>query len=862
MVDTAPKRYNQYELVEKLKTGGEAEVWRAKDSGTEKEIVIRILKGHEDTQGGRRRLQREVKHLKELDGGPHIIPLLDAGWAHGEPYVIMPYIPGGSLEDALKDKSKWPSLDQSIVYIQQATEALIYAHNHRIIHRDVKPANLLLLDENEILLSDFGIAINADIPPLTRKDWGTDPYCPQEQRDGKPVPASDQYALAVTMCRLLTKKLPNEGGKEDLQRDYPEIAKVFMRAYSDEHTKRYPSMKDFASALKQAAESDLPTIPVKTPGKPEPSLRRPMQCISLAQLAGALLVLSVVMCSCTWIIRGIVDRQSPIFPSPSVTTTPSTCSQTITTLDDGGSGSLRQVLHDLPQGPSCLLSFASPLRGDLVLTKMLQINRNVIIAAQNKNLIYINPKTYQVTIVIEPRYKVTFQNISFRGSNDNIPRFSAFIQSNSADVRLVSCDMSGFSSYSNGSALSNEYGNLTLEDTTIQHNQATDEGGAIYNLGLSSIGKGTLTLIHSIISDNHTFYRGGGIDNLGGQLLLLNQSQMTDNYTTYSGGGGAVASVDGTIFVSDSTISSNHAYGSGDGGGLLLIGANAQIVSSIIRDNTADTPRGGGVAVESNPDNSRLSYLDLSDTSFQGNSANQSFQSPQNDIWGNIIFKDQNMGTRIIASIATSSIPASMNQVGSSLTIDQFSTFCQTLQDNQGRNFIAAAPASAEGGGIVCVGQAPDNKTDTLANLLHQSVQQAVQSVCQHIYRDQMKSAKNVLARLLNYRDPLTWQCFKNEQQLKWGEDQQNLRTNVTQNDFNNHYCQSQHPGSTAMLQEQSEKTAYDWKCMLDSNPYGISVDQTCQSISGNSNAIGLLDPSKFADPNSWQCWEPIVSVN
>jgi hypothetical protein len=181
------------------------------------------------------------------------------------------------------------------------------------------------------------------------------------------------------------------------------------------------------------------------------------------------------------------------------------------------------------------------------------------------------------------------------------------------------------------------------------------------------------------------------------------------------------------------------------------------------------------------------------------------------------------------------------------LTIGKFTQFCQSLRDSQGQQFIAAAPASTEGGTIVCV--ASDNTQESLVSLQQkQDMQGAVQAVCESTYGDQVKGAKNVLARLFNYRDPLSWQCFTNEQ---------HLRVNITQATLNS-YCQSQYPDSIATLpKDQVSTTAYDWTCTSDSIPYRISMDLACQYLSGNLNAIGLLNPQNFSNPNGWQCWGP-----
>jgi serine/threonine protein kinase len=149
MTDPMPEeQYGNYKLKKRLNRGGEAEVWKAiKLNSTSEEVVaLRILKRHEDTDDVRRRFEREVRKHQSLNGLPHIIRLLDSGWDHEKPFLVMPYIPDGSLGDALSNaqerKKQWPSFKECLDYLQQTAEALIYAHEHGIIHRDVKPANL------------------------------------------------------------------------------------------------------------------------------------------------------------------------------------------------------------------------------------------------------------------------------------------------------------------------------------------------------------------------------------------------------------------------------------------------------------------------------------------------------------------------------------------------------------------------------------------------------------------------------------------------------------------------------------------------------------------------------------------------
>lgn len=902
-----PSRLGKYELIEPgpLRTGGEAEIWKAiNPTGSgEREVVLRVLKkfGPLCTKDIQRHFNQEVERLQQLNH-PSIIRLLGSGWGKEYPYLVMPFMPEGSLGDALKKDKKF-SLEERIGYIRQAADALSFAHQRSIIHRDVKPDNLLLDGKGRIFLSDFGVAIDAEATPPHTRDWGTHPYCPPEQRKGKPVPASDQYALAVIMYELFTGKRPDkenpDEAQNDLQEKFPEIAKVFMRAWNDDHTQRYPSMEEFKREFSQAALSDLLRQSI-APNPPEemetvaqslsssgglnlvvPVAKRPCSWSRFVKVAVSVLFLLVLalFSGGGWIARGLVDRQ-PLFSlqaavSPTVPITP--CLHTITNLNDNGAGTLRQSLSSIPAGQSCIIAFASPLHGTLALASPLAINRNVTIEApgpggqldqnqvapssgdtqSNQNPITITLQTPQavpsITITIGAGYTVLFQNISFLGRGDNeAPQPSAFIQVNSANVKFIHCDLSNFNSDSDGSALSNRYGNVELDDTTIRHNISADFGGAIYNLGLVSLGKGTLTLSGSMLADNQANYRGGGIYNLGG-ILRVEGSKVNQNSTQFNDaeieGGGAIASWDGVLDVAGTTISNSQA--NGYGGGVLLVGTDAQIVGSHIQGNDTAvashgpeqvTGEGGGIAVEPDKDNNRLSHLILSNTSFDNNRNNySSVDSPTDNYSGTLAAQS----THALVVVSEPVSPSSIDHLLGSLTIDDFGQFCQAYPNS---NFIGAAPASVEDGTIVCV--APDGKQEPLAKLQQkQDIQSAVQAVCQSHSWDPGKDApKNVLARLFNYWDPLSWQCFTSEKQFA---------SQVTEGELTA-YCSDTFAKSFfSSLTHNTSSTAYDWICGDGSVHYRIQMDVVCQRLTNNQHAIAVLDPKDFTHPLNWQCWEP-----
>ena len=160
--------------------------------------------------GIRERFKREALAAARLSGEAGAVTIFDVGEWEGRPFIVMEYLAGGSLEDRLRRDGAQPPA-RALAWLEQAAAALDAAHRHGIVHRDVKPANLLLDERGELRVADFGIASAAgmDSMTLTGTVLGTAGYLSPEQAQGeRATPASDLYALAIVAYELLSGQRP------------------------------------------------------------------------------------------------------------------------------------------------------------------------------------------------------------------------------------------------------------------------------------------------------------------------------------------------------------------------------------------------------------------------------------------------------------------------------------------------------------------------------------------------------------------------------------------------------------------------------------------------------------------------------
>lgn len=211
------QQLGNYRLTRLLGLGGFAQVYLGEHVYLKTLAALKVLDTELSEQDAASFVQ-EAQTLARLSH-PHIVRVLDFAVENGTPFLVIEYAPHGTLRQRHPKGTRLP-LEVIIQYVQQIADALQYAHDQRLIHRDVKPENLLLNERFDILLSDFGLGMFArhTLSQSFQEIAGTPFYIAPEQIQGKPRPASDQYALGIVVYEWLTGNCPF-GGAADADRD-------------------------------------------------------------------------------------------------------------------------------------------------------------------------------------------------------------------------------------------------------------------------------------------------------------------------------------------------------------------------------------------------------------------------------------------------------------------------------------------------------------------------------------------------------------------------------------------------------------------------------------------------------------------
>jgi len=247
----------RYHILEPLGEGGMASVYKAYDTRLETDVAVKIIRVDQFSpavlEQVLQRFEREAKALARLSH-PNIVGIIDFGKHEGVPYLVMEYLPGGTLKQSLGKPVPWQDAARLLLPIGRG---LAYAHKRGVVHRDVKPSNILVGDSGEPMLTDFGIAKlleNVDAQTLTGTGVGvgTPEYMAPEQWTGQAGPQSDIYSLGVVFYELIT-------GRKPYNADTP--AAILLKQASDP----LPRPRQFVPDLPDAVEKVLIKALAKNP---------------------------------------------------------------------------------------------------------------------------------------------------------------------------------------------------------------------------------------------------------------------------------------------------------------------------------------------------------------------------------------------------------------------------------------------------------------------------------------------------------------------------------------------------------------------------------------------------------------------
>jgi eukaryotic-like serine/threonine-protein kinase len=260
----------RYRLDAQVGAGGMSTVYRAFDSNLERKVAIKLLHREIAADSDQlERFRREARAVAQLSH-PHIVGVIDAGEDEGRPYIVFEYVEGETLKDRIRRRGRLP-IDEAIAYAIEIARALGCAHSHGIVHRDVKPQNVLIDHEGSAKVTDFGIARSMTDEGLTAdgRVLGTTDYVSPEQALGRDVNGqSDIYSLGVVLYEMLTGDVPFHGENQvsvamkhvreelpDLQRNRREVsatlAAVLDRMTDKDLGRRYPDVPTLIADLEE-----------------------------------------------------------------------------------------------------------------------------------------------------------------------------------------------------------------------------------------------------------------------------------------------------------------------------------------------------------------------------------------------------------------------------------------------------------------------------------------------------------------------------------------------------------------------------------------------------------------------------------
>ena len=335
---------NRYRLGERLAAGGMGSVYRAVDETLGRQVAVKALRRElADDPTFLERFRREARAAAVLSH-PGVAAIYDYGEVDGQPFIVMELVEGENLAERVVAGGPLP-WQEAFAIGEQVAAALAAAHAHGLVHRDVKPANIMLGRDGRAKVTDFGIAQAAQAATLTRSGMvlGSANYVAPEQAKGGHVgPAADLYSLGCVLFEAVTGETPYHGGNavaiatqhvsapvpdpRELRPDLPaQAAALIMRALRKQPDARFPSGTAMAAALAAARQEEdatrvlpVPVVPVEAPGPvpsgdPRPPRRRRIRPVVVV---GALVVVALVLLAWPLLRDGsptgsVAERRTP-----------------------------------------------------------------------------------------------------------------------------------------------------------------------------------------------------------------------------------------------------------------------------------------------------------------------------------------------------------------------------------------------------------------------------------------------------------------------------------------------------------------------------------------------------------------------
>jgi serine/threonine-protein kinase len=272
----------RYRLEGRLGIGGMSTVHLATDTRLERRVAVKLLAEHlAEEEAFVSRFRREAQAAARLVHR-NIVQVFDSGYdeASNQYFIVMEYVEGQSCAEILRDEN-WVEVDEALRIVEQACEGLAYAHRHGVVHRDVKPGNLLRSSEGEVKLADFGIAKATEESSITQVGSviGTAAYlAPEQARGDEAGPAADIYALGVVTYQMISGRLPYEAGSltelalkqqreqpprldELVAAVTPELSDAVDIALALKPEERFENALDFGAALRDGRRGVAPAEP-------------------------------------------------------------------------------------------------------------------------------------------------------------------------------------------------------------------------------------------------------------------------------------------------------------------------------------------------------------------------------------------------------------------------------------------------------------------------------------------------------------------------------------------------------------------------------------------------------------------------